>query len=136
MKKLIFTLSAIAFSSFIVQAQNTLTVDDKAVTVKKIQKNTKASYSETYNVDEDAKKVVVKKAAYSGSTNTMNTNSKILTLTEAANSQKYKVTDKDPALSKKNKTAEKNKVVKTKVTKSKTQVKDIDSDDDGGNNNK
>ena len=136
MKKIIFTLSAIVFSSFLVQAQDTPSVDDETVTVKKIQKNTKASFTETYNVDEDAKKVVVKKAAYSGSTNTMNTNSKIRTLVEAANSQKYKVTDKDAALSKKNKTAEKNKVVKTKVTKSKAQLKVIDSDDDGENNNK
>ena len=137
MKKFIFSLCAIAFASFLVHAQDTPAVDDATITVKKIEKKTKASYTESYNADENEKKVVVKKAAYSGSTNTLNTNSKKRTLSEAANSQKNKVGEKEATLARKNKAAEKNKVVKTKVTKSKARVKVIDSeDDDDENNNK
>jgi hypothetical protein len=135
MKKFIFTLCAIAFASFLVQAQDTPSVDDATITVKKIEKKSKASYTDSYNADDDTKKVVVKKAAYSGSTNTLNTNSKKPTLTKAAYSQKNKVGD-DAALTRKNNAAKKNKVVKTKVTKSKARVKVMDSDDDDENNNK
>ncbi len=135
MKKFIFTLCAIAFASFLVQAQDTPAVDDATITVKKIEKKSKASYTDSNSADDDTKKVVVKKATYSGSTNTVNTNSKKPTLTEAVYSQKNKVGD-DAALTRKNNAAKKNKVVKTKVTKSKARVKVMDSDDDDENNNK
>jgi len=134
MKKFIFTLCAIAFSSFLVQAQDTPKIDDATITVKKIEKKTKASYTDYYNADDNTKKVVVKKVSYSGSTNTVNINSKKPTLSETAYSQKSKVGD-DATLTRKNNAAEKNKVVKTKVTKSKARVKVMDSDDDDENNN-
>ena len=123
MKKFIFTFCAIAFTSFLVQAQDTPSVDDATITVKKIEKKTKASYTDSYSADDDTKKIVVKKATYSGSTNAVNTNSKKTTLSDAT-------------LMRKNNAAEKNKVVKTKVTKSKARVKVMDSDDDDENNNK
>lgn len=133
MKKIIFTLCAIAFSSLLVQAQDTPSLDDATITVKKVEKKTKASYTDYYNADDNTKKVVVKKATYSGSTDAVNTNSKKRTLTEAANSQKYKVTDKNPALSNKTKATEKNKVVTSKVTKTKVKVKGDDDDDENNN---
>ena len=134
MKKFIFTLCAIAFSSLLVQAQDTPSLDDATITVKKVEKKTKASYTDYYNADDNMKKVVVKKATYSGSTNTVNTNSKKRTLTEAANSQKYKVTDKNPALSNKTKAAEKNKSVTAKETKNKNKAKLKGNNDDENNN--
>ena len=136
MKKFIFTFCAIAFTSFLVQAQDTPSVDDATITVKKIEKKTKASYTDSYSADDDTKKIVVKKATYSGSTNAVNTNSKKTTLSETAYSQKNKVGESDATLMRKNNAAEKNKVVKTKVTKSKARVKVMDSDDDDENNNK
>jgi len=131
MKKIIFTLCAIAFSSFLVQAQNTLTVDDEAVTVKKIEKKTNASYSDSYKVKEDKTKVVVKKAAYTGSTDAVNTKS---VRSNAAATLNYKESNNDVAIPRKTKAAEKNKVVTSKVTKTKVKVKGNDDDDE--NNNK
>ena len=61
MKKFIFTFCAIAFTSFLVQAQDTPSVDDATITVKKIEKKTKASYTDSYSADDDTKKIVVKK---------------------------------------------------------------------------
>ena len=133
MKKIIFTFCAIVFSSFLVQAQDTPTVDDATITVKKIEKKTKASYSDSHEVKGDKTKVVVKKAAYSESTDAVNTKS-------VRNNTAAKVDNKestnDASLTKKTKAVEKNKVVTSKETKNKVKSKGNDDDDGGENNNK
>ena len=133
MKKIIFAFCAIAFSGFLVQAQDTPTVDDATITVKKIEKKTKASYSDSYKVKEDKTKVVVKKAAYSESTDAVNTKS---VRSNAAAKVDYKESTNDASLTRKTKAVEKNKVVTSKETKTKVKVKGNDDDDDDENNNK
>ena len=133
MKKIIFTLCAIAFSSFLVQAQDTPTLDDATTTVKKIEKTTNASYSDSYKVKEDKTKVAVKKAAKTGSTDAVNTKS---VQSNTAATLKYKEVNDDVTIPRKTNAAEKNKVGTSKVTKTKVKVKGNDDDDDDENNNK
>jgi len=131
MKKIIFTLCAIAFSSFLVQAQDTPTLDDATTTVKKVEKKTKAAYSDSHEVKADKTKAVVNKAAYSESTDAVKTKS---VRSNTAAKVDNKESTHDASLRGKNKAVEKNKVVTSKETKNK--VKSKGNDDDGENNNK
>jgi len=133
MNKIIFTFCAIAFSSFLVQAQDTPALDDATITVKKIEKKTKASYSDSHEVKGDKTKVVVKKAAYSESTDAVNTKS---VRNNTAAKVDYKESTNEASRTRKTKAVEKNKVVTSKETKKKVKVKGNDDDNNDENNNK
>lgn len=129
MKKIIFTLCAIAFSSLLVQAQDTPSLDDATITVKKVEKKTKASYSDSQKVKEDKTKVAEKKAAYTGSTDAGNTES---VRSNTAAKLDYKEGTNNASLTGKTKAAEKNKSVTAKENKNKAKLKG--NNDDENNN--
>ncbi|TDI77918.1 MAG: hypothetical protein E2O83_07205 [Bacteroidetes bacterium] len=129
MKKIIFTLCAIAFSSLLVQAQDTPSLDDTTITVKKVEKKAKASYSDSQKVKEDKTKVADKKAAYTGSTDAVNTES---ARSNTAAKLDYKEGTNNASLTGKTKAAEKNKSVTAKETKNKAKLKG--NNDDENNN--
>lgn len=131
MKKIIFTLCAIAFSSLLVQAQDTPSLDDATITVKKVEKKTKASYSDSQKVKEDKTKVADKKAAYTGSTDAVNTES---VRSNTAAKLDYKEGTNNASLTGKTKAAEKNKSVTAKETKTKNKAKLKGNNDDENNN--
>ncbi|TDI71499.1 MAG: hypothetical protein E2O86_01745 [Bacteroidetes bacterium] len=129
MKKIIFTLYTIAFSSLLVQAQDTPSLDDATITVKKVEKKAKASYSDSQKVKEDKTKVADKKAAYTGSTDAVNTES---VRSNTAAKLDYKEGTNNASLTGKTKAAEKNKSVTAKETKNKAKLKG--NNDDENNN--